>query len=81
MARSGIPRVGTPTSPLASLSKEAEDDLGVPIERNPARMFFAYKLKLLTYGQMAISPLIVQPINRSAHRLKRMGSGCREGMQ
>ena len=62
MARSGIPRVGTPTSPLASLSKEAEDDLGVPIERNPARMFFAYKLKLLTYGQMAISPYVAETL-------------------
>ena len=46
--------------PLASLSRGAEEDLGVPTKRNPARAFIARKPNPITYGQMAISPYVIK---------------------
>ena len=46
--------------PLASLSKGAEEDLGVPIERKPACLVDAQKPKRLIYGLMAISPYVIE---------------------
>jgi len=50
------------TSPIfrASLSIGAEEDLGVPTKRNPARPFLFRKPNPATYGQMAISPYLAE---------------------
>ena len=50
------------TGPIfrASLSRGAEEDLGVPTKRNPARPFLFRKPNPATYGQMAISPYLAE---------------------
>jgi hypothetical protein len=52
------------TGPIfrASLSRGAEEDLGVPTKRNPARAFLARKPYPVTYGQMAISPYVAESL-------------------
>jgi hypothetical protein len=46
--------------PAAWLSNGAEEDLGVPTKRNPARAVLARKPNPVTYGQMAISPYVIR---------------------
>ena len=57
--------------PLASLSKGAEEDLGVPIEWKPACLVHAQKPRRLIYGLMAISPYVIEfevaPKDAKAH--------------
>ena len=48
--------------PLASLSRGAEEDLGVPTKRNPARAFLACKPNPLKYIQIAISPYVAESL-------------------
>ena len=52
------------TGPIfqASLSIGAEEDLGVPTKRNPARAFLFRKPNPATYGQMAISPYLAESL-------------------
>jgi len=52
------------TGPIfrASLGIGAEEDLGVPTKRNPARPFLFRKPNPATYGQMAISPYLAESL-------------------
>ena len=50
---------------MASLSKGAEEDHGVPIEWKPACLVHAQKPKRLIYGLMAISPYVNPSVRKS----------------
>jgi len=52
------------TGPIfrASLSRGAEEDLGVPTKQNPTRPFLSRKPNPATYGQMAISPYVAESL-------------------
>jgi hypothetical protein len=46
----------------ASLSRGAEEDLGVPTKQNPTCPFLSRKPNPATYGQMAISPYLAESL-------------------